>query len=148
MPITIDYIDAIARKKKRDVIYIEFVDVSVPGDPSNLESPRERKLTVNWRELPIRQTIIDWLDANNIEWELCFHIASVNLMMSYRGQIYIDLPFDVDLPSFKKLDEFLSLPDGTGRFPGVGFHYLPLDVAMQNAHHDEPGFWEKWAEKF
>jgi len=24
--------------------------------------------------------------------------------------------------------------------------YLPLDVAMKNAEHDETGFWDKWAE--
>ena len=148
MPITIDYIDAIARKKKRDVLYLEFVDIAVPSDPGSSESSLGGKLTVNWRELPIRQTIIDWLDANKIEWELCFHVASVTRMMGYRGQIYIDVPFDVSLPNYKKLAEFLEFPDGTGRFPEVGFHYLPLDVAMQNVHHDEPGFWEKWAENF
>jgi hypothetical protein len=145
MPYTIEYIDAIARKKKRDVIYLEFTNGNVPSDAemSPLDMP-----SVNWRELPIRKTIIEWLDANKIEWDLCGHFASTRVMASYRGQIYIDIPFDPGLPAYQTLAEFLELPDGTGRFPGVGFHYLPLDVAMQNAHHDEPGFWEKWADGF
>ena len=30
----------------------------------------------------------------------------------------------------------------------VQFFYLPLEHAMRNAHHDEPGFWDKWADNF
>jgi hypothetical protein len=34
------------------------------------------------------------------------------------------------------------------KFEGAKFCYLPLAVAMENAHHDEPGFWDRWAENF
>lgn len=43
---------------------------------------------------------------------------------------------------------YLEQMDGTMRFPTVRFYVLPLEHAMKNAHHDEPGFWERWAEKF
>jgi len=34
------------------------------------------------------------------------------------------------------------------KIDGVVFCYLPLEMAMKNAHHDEPGFWDRWAENF
>jgi len=34
------------------------------------------------------------------------------------------------------------------RHAGVRFYVMPLDYAMENAAHDEPGFWERWAEDF
>ena len=64
------------------------------------------------------------------------------------GDIYIDVPFDTDNPVFQKLSSYLETPDGVMKIDGVVFCYLPLDVAMENAHHDEPGFWEHWAENF
>jgi hypothetical protein len=144
MPNTIEYIDAIARKKQRTVLYILFTDPNAPVRDDPIPTPPP----VNWRVLPIRKTIIDWLDANDIEWDLCGDVADTRMMVSYRGQIYIDIPFDLSSPKYQALAEFLEFPDGTSRFPEVGFHYLPLDVAMRNAHHDEPGFWEKWADQF
>jgi len=43
---------------------------------------------------------------------------------------------------------FLEYPDGTMRFDDVKFYVVPLQDPMKNAHHDEPGFWERWAENF
>ena len=34
------------------------------------------------------------------------------------------------------------------RFDDVKFYIVTLEHAMQNAHHDEPGFWERWADNF
>jgi hypothetical protein len=51
-------------------------------------------------------------------------------------------------PLCKALHEYLEYPDGSMRFPTVRFYFLTLEIAMQNAHHDEPGFWDKWAENF
>lgn len=88
------------------------------------------------------------LDAHHIAWSPCGHFADENLMVGYRGQIYIDLPFDKALPDYQALEAFLEKPDGFMRLPNTCFIYCPLEVAMKNAHHDEPGFWEKWAESF
>lgn len=62
--------------------------------------------------------------------------------------IYIDVPFDENDPQYQQVQAYMEHADGSMRFPTVKFWYLPLEKAMENAHHDEPGFWEKWAENF
>lgn len=98
--------------------------------------------------MPIRKQVIEWLDANNYSWEACGEIASENSMIPYMGTIYIKVPYDLENLDYKKLQNYLENPDGTMRFASAFFNYLPLTVAMKNAHHDVPGFWEKWAETF
>lgn len=134
MPQVIRHIDAIAREKKRDVLFVIFHE--------NLGDD------IDWEELPIRKTIIDWLDKHGMQWECCGHYASENMMCSYRGQIYIDVSFDESNPEYQKLRDFLEHPDGTMRYAGMKFCYDTLDHAMENLHHDAPGFWENWAENF
>ncbi len=133
MPMLIPFIDAIARQKQRDVLHLEFC-------------PEQDGL--DWAELPVRQQIIDWLTAHGIGWMPCGPFANVRVMESYRGQLYIDLPYDKALPAYQALEAFLENPDGSMRFPQVDFYCLTLDLAMKNAAHDAPGFWESWAEKF
>ena len=69
-------------------------------------------------------------------------------MRSYAGEVFIDVPFDETNLQYQKVQVFLEYPDGTMRFDGVKFYVVTLEFAMKNAHHDEPGFWEKWAENF
>ena len=145
MPMLIEHIDAIARQKQRDVLYVMF------NSPASDNQDRKEILDqadMEWETLPIRQQVIDWLDAQGIGWKPCGHFADVNLMMGYRGRLYIDLPFDKSLPAFQALTAFLVLPDGSMRFPEAALFYCPLDKAMENAAHDEPGFWARWAENF
>ena len=142
MPMLIEHIDAIARNKQRDVLYVKFhrwVQDKVIG--SRLISP-------NWQKLPIRQNIIDWLEARGIAWQPCAHYADPNLMLSYQGQIYIDLPYDKMLPAYKELESFLEYPNGTMRYDDAVFCRLGFSHAMKNASHDEPGYWDRWAENF
>jgi hypothetical protein len=35
---------------------------------------------------------------------------------------------------------FLETPDGKMKIEGAEFRYWPLEVAMKNKHHDEPGY--------
>lgn len=145
MPMLIEHIDAIARQKQRDVLYVVFhPTASGTQDAEEILGADD----FDWGKLPIRQRIIDWLAAQDIGCKPCGHFANECLMMSYRGQIYIDLPFDASLPAFQALQTFLEFPDGSMRFPEVTFSYCPLDMAMKNAAHDEPGFWQRWAENF
>ena len=131
MPVLLEHIDAIARKKQRDVLFVRFNDPETQASVSaKLTAP-----PVHWRELPIRQNLIAWLDSNQIEWDLC-------------GQIYIDVPFDPSLPQCQRVLNFLEYPDGTFRFPEAELCCLRLEIAMQNAEHDEPGFWERKADSF
>jgi hypothetical protein len=64
------------------------------------------------------------------------------------GEIYLDVPFDENDVRYRGLQAFLEFPDGSMRFPDVKFVAVPLEVAQANVHHDEPGFWEAWADRF
>lgn len=145
MPMLIEHIDAIARQKQRDVLYVVF-HPPASGKPDEEEIVAQGD--VDWKTLPIRQQVIDWLDAQGIGWKPCGHFANEWLMMGYCGQIYVDVPFDSSQPSFLAMQAFFEHPDGSMRFPEATFFYCPLDKAMENAAHDEPGFWERWAENF
>ena len=140
MPMLIEHIDAIARKKGRDVLFLDF-PMGESDDP--LES-----FNVDWDCLPIRKEIVEWLGAHEIEWSSCGHFANENMMCGYQGRIYIDVPFDTTDPVYQKLSDYLETPEGGMKLEGVKFCYLPLEMAMKNAHNDEHGFWEKWAENF
>ena len=130
MPMLIEHIDAIARKAKRDVLFVVF------------RSP------VDWQENRLRKQVCQWLDDHKVPWRECGPVADEHCMASYQGEIYIDVPFDEANPTYQKIQDYLENSNGTMRDPNVVFCCLRLDVAMRNAHHDEPGFWEKWAETF
>jgi hypothetical protein len=131
----IEHIDAIARAKQRDVLFLTFTRDGKrdPGKYAQNES---------------RIQILRGLDEMEIRWEPCGEIASEYRWASYDGSVYIDVPFDTLDPLYQKLAAFLEYPDGTMRFPDTRFFVLSLDVAMKNAHHDEPGFWDTVAENF
>ena len=134
MPMIIEHIDKIARDKKRDVIYIEF--------------DRDVYPSYDYEEYTERINLIKWLEKNNTNYSICGHYASENGWESYRGQLYIDIPMDDDNPKYQLLNNHLENKDGSFKIKGVSYMYLPLKIAMKNAHHDEPGFWDKWAEDF
>jgi len=134
MPYLIQHIDAIARQKQRDVLLITF-DEGEDGIP-------------DFEHVPQRTALIAWLDQQGISWRECGPVADPCCLRSYQGELYIDVPMDQNDPQYRLLCEHLEHPDGSMRIDGVRFCYLPLEVAMRNAHHDEPGFWDKWAEQF
>lgn len=143
MPQLIQHIDQIARQKQRTVLFLHFKNPdSHPGDDDAFE------FFFDYQNSAARNEIQAWLTANDIEYCNCAGPASENCMMSYQGQIYIDVPFDENDPQYQKLVGYLENPDGSLKLPGVLFYCLPLELALKNAHHDEPGFWEKWAEDF
>lgn len=133
MPELIEHIDTIARKKQRDVLSIRFYT-------------REAIHEYHFRRDPERQRVIDWLDKNGIAWQPCGPVANENAIQAHRGDIYVDVPFDASNAQFQNLQAYLENPDGTMRHPSVTFEYYPLALAMKNAHHDEPGFWDRWTE--
>lgn len=142
MPALIQHIDAIAREKQRDVLFITV-------NPANMSPPHEEAIAFyNWEQDPIRASVCTWLTEQGITWQNCAHIADVDYMGSYEGQIYLDVPFDENDHQYQLVRDYLENPDGTMRFETVGFWCLPLEKAMENAHHDELGFWERWAESF
>jgi hypothetical protein len=135
--ILLQHIDAIARARQRAVLYLEF-------------HPAERASAANYlfeRDV-VRDQFLAWLDMHGIGWQPCGPIASILRMESYRGQVYVDVPFDENLPLYCLLRDALEHPDGSMKLSSVRFMVLSLDRAMENAEHDEPGFWERWADTF
>ena len=143
MPQLIEHIDAIARQKQRDVLFLKFFD---PENPDG--EIRKRNSDWNWESSVGRQSVIEWLNSNQISWQPCAEVADTNSMRSYAGQTYIDVPFEETSPVYQQVLGYLENPDGSTRRPGVWFFALTLHAAMKNAHHDEPGFWDRWAENF
>ena len=146
MPVKIRPIDLISRQKERDVLYVDFIWDPVYVDPSADQvtiSPE-----IDWRYLPERNAFISWLDTNKIAWEPCGGVASEFAILPYNGSLYIDVPFDLHHPVYQLLSDHLETPVGDQKIPGVYFYYYTLSSALKNSHHDEPGFWEKWAESF
>lgn len=143
MPQLIKHIDQIAREKQRDVLYLEF-----NPKPSEDDVWGDNNGRYYFEHDLVRKKILEDLTNMGVNWVSCGEFASENCLMGYTGRIYIDVPFNKDLPLYQTLEAYLEHPDGTMHFETVRFYALSLHHAMKNAHHDEPGFWEKWAEKF
>lgn len=137
MPMVIDYIDKIAREKQRDVLYLEFRHP--PG--ANADDDKGN-LFFDYRQCEIRETLLQWFEENHIAVRPCGPFAQEGLLESYRGQLYLDMPFDKSNPDYQKIENLLENEDGSPKFPEVGFFYVKLKDAMKNTHHDEPGYWE------
>jgi hypothetical protein len=143
----LEHIDAISRRKNRDVIYIDFISPA-PLDGESRET-RGPIFASNWEANLDRIEVIAWLASEGIAWQPCAPFANPNvLQQKYNGQIYVDIPVDAAIDQFIKLERFLENPDGTPRLRGVRFQYCSFEDALQNSKHDEPGFWENWADSF
>ncbi|MDL2358145.1 MAG: hypothetical protein QFF03_23080 [Pseudomonadota bacterium] len=135
--ILLQHIDAIARARQRAVLYLEF-------------HPEERASAAAYRyERDVaRDQLLTWLDTHGIIWQPCGPWANIRRMESYRGQVYVDVPFDETLPLYCLLRDALEHPDGSMKLASVRFMLLTLARAMENADHDAPGFWDQWADTF
>jgi hypothetical protein len=143
MVMLIEHIDAIGRRKRRDVLYLQFHPLGADGPYG-----RSKALDYNPDRDETRQAILAWLDAHHIPWSMCGSISDTRVMDSYRGQVHIDVPFDDGDPTYCSVRDYLEHPDGSIRHEGVRFYVVPLAQAMENAVHDTPGFWENWAKGF
>ena len=149
MPQLIHTIDHIARIQQRGVLRLLFYDRALkerleaapPDDQLDAQQQwRDHRLEA-WETLLVRQQIIDWLDAKDIVWQPCAPFMFGWVMMGgYMGDIYLDVPYDKDLPLYQALEAYLQYPDDRMRFDNVMLFYLPLELAMEKAEQDEPGF--------
>lgn len=131
MPMLIPYMDKIAREKQRDILLLSFENTS--NHPEILFDMDK------YEDYKPRIDVISWLEDNKIDWQRCAYQGE----MGYSGIIYVDVPFDLNDPLYKKLAEHLENSDGTMKIDGVRFLYLPLEKAMEYACQDEPGYWER-----
>jgi hypothetical protein len=141
MPELIEHIDAIARQQQRAVLYLEFHSATA-ADPTGLR--RE----YDYASDPQRRAVLVWLDEQGLAWGQCGEFADINTIAPYKGQIYLEVPYDDSLADYRRLRDYLENPDGSMRLLNVRFCVMPLDYAMRNAEHDVPGFWERRAEEF
>ncbi len=131
IPRKIEFIDAIAREKQRDVLCVVFVDC----EPET-ESP------IPYQELPIRRQIIAWLNSQELTWEPCAAFADPYHPTAYSGRIYIDVDPSTENPQYGILQHYFEEPTGKSRFPGVHFCCLPFLEASENTIYDEPGYYD------
>ena len=127
MPVILETIDAIARRLKRDVIFLAIVERQ---DRPSRDRPEVAEATA-------------WLDAEGIGWTPCFGFMPG--MVIFEGSpraIYIDAPFEPGFPLLRKLEDRFETPDGLPRHPDLVLSLLRLETAMVNADQDEPGFWD------
>ncbi|ANF83145.1 hypothetical protein A3K93_08380 [Acinetobacter sp. NCu2D-2] len=113
MPQVIQHIDAIAREKERDVLFVHFEDYEQGAECSN------------------RKDLINWLDQHGIPYKECMGLEEESVIESYMGDLYIDVPFDIANPLFVKLSEHLEDEDGEMKIPGVLFFTLSHELALE-----------------
>ncbi|PXW98706.1 hypothetical protein C7444_102186 [Sphaerotilus hippei] len=136
MPMFIEHIDAIARSRQRDVLMVTF---GPRIDPTDEEAPR-----LDWEHLPQRIGLTQFLDQEGVIWQCCGPMRSDNGFGPYEGQIHIDIAYDPAEPRCRRILDRLEHPDGRMKDPMVSLWLMTLDLAMRNAHHDEPGFCNSW----
>ena len=126
--ISLETIDAIARRLQRDVVYLDI---------------RERMGQRSRDRHEVTAATV-WLDAEEIGWEMCLGFLPRTLLIKGGPRaIYIDTPFEPGSPLLRKLDERFETPDGQPRHPNLVFTLLTLEDALINAGQDSPGFWDR-----
>ena len=119
MPVIIQHIDAIARAKECDVLFVRFSEMTIENH--------------NYKELPERIELINWLNENNIQFEFCYGMASEAVIQQpYLGDLFLDVSFDKNDPLYIKVEKHLENRAGSPKISGVQFFYCPLGLAMQN----------------
>jgi hypothetical protein len=116
--IILDHIDAISRRQECDVLYLEFHPLGAV-----------QGAVYRFEQDAGRDNLLHWLEP-------------------YRGQVYVNVPYDNALPAYRLLRDALENPDGTMKHDWVRFMVMPLDYAMCNAAYDVCNFWENWAAMF
>jgi len=127
-------LDKIAREKQRDVLYLTFHH----SESLVLETDVGK---FDWEGSAMRKKVIGVLDGLHISYQACFSPlptdGTIILAMPYKGQIYIDMPYDESNTLYKQIVSHLKHPDGSMKLPNVGFWHYPLQEAMKNAEQKE-----------
>jgi len=139
MPQILETIDKIARDKQRDVLCITF-------HCEQDEFSGELSDDFDWEGDAQRQKVLAFLEENNIAYHACLPPQPTNgmlvLVSRYKGQVYVDVPYDESNELYQLLNHYLEDEHGKPRMPHVLFLYYTLEISMKNAKHDEPGFWD------
>ncbi|HCL58867.1 MAG TPA: hypothetical protein DHW80_03635 [Acinetobacter sp.] len=135
MPQHMQHIDAIAREKDRDVLFVHFENY----EHENADADSYH----------LRQNLIEWLKQRQINFAPCMGIEQPGVIESYSGDLYIDVPFDEAHPIYQMVSEHLEDAEGEMKIPGVLFFVLSLETALEieadreeflSLNHDEDEF--------
>lgn len=135
MPQIIQHIDKIAREKGRGVLFVTFHESGENNDIAN--ELADVMSSFDYEKCTAREQLINWLEENQIDYLKCSRMASPNAIFSYKGQIYLDVCYDIEDPVYLKVSSYLEFPDGSPRISGVSFYYLPLEWAIKNQRYDK-----------
>jgi hypothetical protein len=120
----VDYVDEIARRQKRDVLWFFF-------DPDHYEALDDGFVQ---RDID-RQIVIDYLAAKRAEWHPCYGIYSGWWHDGETAHLYLDLSYDKGSVIFQEIDRrFCVEVDGeeVPAIPGICFCILSYEVAQAN----------------
>ncbi len=109
------HIDAIAREKNRDVLFVHFEEYDHQHPEKNI----------------VRNDVMHWFDLQNIDYFPCMGLEGESLIDSYTGDLYLDVPFDESSPAYKTLSEYLEDEQGNMKIQGVLFFSLSLEIALE-----------------
>ncbi|ESK38727.1 hypothetical protein P256_01546 [Acinetobacter nectaris CIP 110549] len=115
MPEIVPYIYDIAIEKNRGVLFISFKDLNA-----------NEFIRFRYPDHTPRTELIDWLKHQKINFS-----AAVLDYYNYLGELYIDVPYNPNDPTYKTLSEHLETKDGHPKIEGVYFYYLPLEKALE-----------------
>jgi hypothetical protein len=142
MIMAIEHIDAIARRRGRDVLYVTFSSSRANDGRS---APRKR---FDWERSQARTELIEWLTRHGIGWCPCAGFANLNSMEDYRGGLYVDIPIDLESREFNAFQHYAEFPDGTPRNSTLKLYICTFADAQRNSAHDAPDFWGQWVSTF
>ncbi|KGT48513.1 MULTISPECIES: hypothetical protein [Acinetobacter] len=117
MPQLLQHIDAIAREKGRDVLFVHFENY----EHNNAEA----------ESYHLRQNLMEWLQQKQITFTPCMGIEQPGVIESYSGDLYIDVPFDEVDSTYQILSDHLEDTEGEMKIPGVLFFVLSLETALE-----------------
>ncbi len=107
MPRLIDSIDQIARRKRREVLFLKF-------------SKREN-------DSDVRRSAIQWLNENGVPFSECFDVWDEGLIEApYQGSLYLDLPYDKSDSLYLKIQDHFENKDESPRIVGVTLMLLRM----------------------
>lgn len=115
MPMLIHHIDAIAREKKRDVLFLHFENYIEDKD----------------LEDNARNTVLAWLDEHGIAYTPCMGIEDESIIDGYLGDVYLELPFDEQDPQYQLVQQHLEDDEGNMKIEDVFFFVLSFEVALE-----------------
>ena len=115
MPQLIQHIDAIAREKNRDVLFLHFENFI-----------EDQELEDNARD-----RVLAWLDHHGIAYTPCMGLEDENSIDSYMGDVYIDLAYDETDATYQVVKNHLEDEYGEMKIEGVLFFVLSLEVALE-----------------